>query len=714
MDVARYADSAGFANDFSRPNAWRYRDYVVRAFNNDKPYDQFIREQIAGDELAEDGLRDSHSTETSEAQATGSRFLGTETSPGELIIAAGFLRMGPWELTGMEVPKVARQRFLDDVTDAVGQVFLAHMLQCCRCHDHKFDPIPTRDYYAFQANFTATQLAERTADFLPAENTEFHDEKRFLIRRKQFYESHVNQLEAKRTLAAARQWLTDEGRDAALFEAAVAELTADVSDDTPGIDAVRRRMRELNVDPALIPPRHVGFEPRDFGLERVVRKGLARLKWQLDRYEPVALSVYSGPTPDLKNVDSPLRIPQDRLSNGEVEQTYILTGGDPFSPGQPVEPGILSVMTKSGPLEAAPLDPESPVEEQGSRIRGHRTELADWMASKDNPLTARVMVNRIWQWHFGQAIAGNPNNFGATGKKPTHPELLDWLAREFMNQGWSVKHMHRTIMMSQAYRRASSHPAPKLLATHDSGRSSYAVFRPRRLTAEELRDTMLSVSGELNPELGGIPARPEMNLEAALQPRMVMGTFAEAWQPSPLPEQRHRRSIYTLKLRGLRDPFFEVFNAPSPDLSCEARDASTVTPQVFAMLNSEITFDRALAFAKRVTDETNSSKAAVHRIFRLACNRTPTAEETQACLDHWAEMTERHRHLKFDAPEYPPEIVREAVEENTGEKFTFTEPLEVYEEFVPDLTPSDTDPELRGLAEVCLVILNSSEFVWIY
>jgi hypothetical protein len=217
------------------------------------------------------------------------------------------------------------------------------------------------------------------------------------------------------------------------------------------------------------------------------------------------------------------------------------------------------------------------------------------------------MANRIWQWHFGQAIAGNPNNFGATGKKPTHPELLDWLAASFVEGGadgqsapWSIKAMHRIIMSSETYRRATQHPEPKVLAERDPLGTSYAVFKPRRLTAEELRDTMLALSGELNRTVGGIPARPEINREAALQPRQVMGTFAEAWQPAPKPELRHRRSIYVLKIRGLLDPFMEVFNAPSPDLSCERRDASTVTPQVFALFNSENSLDRAVAFAARV------------------------------------------------------------------------------------------------------------------
>jgi hypothetical protein len=686
LDVVRYADSSGYANDYERGNAWRYRDYVVRAFNQDKPYDEFIREQIAGDELLET---------MPEGQRTA-----------EPLIAAGFLRMGPWELTGMEVAKVARQRFLDDVTDAVGQVFLGHMLQCARCHDHKFDPVPTRDYYSIQAVFATTQLAEREASFLPVENTAGFEEQKYLKQRAAFYQQTLAPLAKKWTIASAREWFAENGRDAGPFEQAVADLQARNSDREITAQQVRSLLAERKVHPDLIPPPKLGWTPQDFGTERVARKGQERLRWRMERYEPFALSVYDGRTPGPRSVNSPQRMPASRMREGELEETCILAGGDPFSPTQPVQPGVLSVVEQQETDSAG--SPE---------ISGRRLALADWIASADNPLTARVMANRIWQWHFGQAIAGNPNNFGATGKKPTHPELLDYLAAKFIDSRWSVKAVHRLIMSSEAYRRASQHPQPKLLAEKDASGTSYAVFRPRRLDAEELRDAMLAVSGELNRTVGGIPVRPEMNLEAALQPRQVMGTFAEAWQPSPRPEQRHRRSLYALRLRGLRDPFLEVFNGPTPDLSCEAREASTVTPQVFALFNSEASYDRALALANRLMGEDAKPQAAssvLERGFQVVLGRSARPEEIEKCLAHWEQMTARHRQLRFDPPSYPTEVVREAVEENTGEKFTFVEPLEFYTDFVRDLKPCDVSPEVRSLAEVCLVLLNSNEFAYVY
>jgi mono/diheme cytochrome c family protein len=634
LDVVRYADSAGFANDYERGSAWRYRDYVVRSFNADKPYDRFVTEQLAGDEI----------------------------DPGnpELVVAVGFLRMGAWELTGMEVPKVARQRFLDDVTDTAGQVFLGHMLQCARCHDHKFDPVPTRDYYRIQATFAATQLAERPAAFLPAENTAGFEERKYLEVRRDRLEAELKRI--RETEAVARKkWL-----------AANPEKKGEK------------------------PPRHEFLSAADLGLERIARKGLERLRWEFDRFEPVAHSVYNGKTPVVKNYMAPFRPPANPA--GELDVMHILSGGDVFSPKEPVSPGVLSVVS----------DPALP-----TGITGRRTALAKWVTDPANPLTARVMVNRVWQWHFGRGIVGTPNNFGATGKKPTHPELLDWLAAEFVEKGWSAKHLHRLILLSETYRRASRHFDPKQLAAKDPAGTSYAAFPVRRLTAEEIRDAMLATSGELNRAVGGIPVRPEINPDVAFQPRQVMGTFAPAWSASPRPEQRHRRTLYALQLRGLRDPFLEVFNQPGPESPCEARETSTVTPQVFALFNSTNTRDRGLALAARVLKETNSRDEAVARAFLLTFGRSPTNDERAACLKHWAAMTERHKGLTFEKPPRPREVVREAVKENTGTKFAFTEVLDAAADFVPDLHPADVGPDVRGLMEVCLVLFNANEFVYL-
>jgi hypothetical protein len=592
--------------------------------------------------------------------------------------------MGPWELTSMEVPKVARQRFLDDVTETVGQVFLAHALQCARCHDHKFDPVPTRDYYSIQAVFATTQFAERPAAFRPAENTSGFEEKRYLEAHKARCAEQTKIIEAKKEVAA-RAWFAARG--------------------LPYI--TRAEARKKNIPEDRLPSMHIGLDAHDITLQRNIGKELSLLKWEFERYEPIAFSVYSGRTPRFETVSAPLRIPARPLTDGDLETTCILAGGDAFSPKDPVTPGILSAVAGiTHASESTNLSGRIP-----ATIEGRRRALADWIASPQNPLTPRVMVNRLWLWHFGRAIAGNPNNFGATGKKPTHPDLLDWLASEFVARGWSSKAMHRLIMTSAAYRRSSLHSDPQKVASRDPEQTSYATFPPRRLAAEELRDAMLAVSGELNPALGGIPVSPEIPWEVAIQPRQVMGSFAPAWQPSPRPGQRHRRSIYTLKLRSFRDPFFEVFNQPSSETSCEIRETSTITPQALTLLNSNAARGRSLAFAAKLLRESTEPPQAIDLAFRRALGRSPTESESRACLTLWDEMTARHQALSFKPKRLPKSIDRVVIDDATGERVTLQEVFDKAADFQPDLQPSDCDPRTRGLMEVCLVLFNLNEFV---
>lgn len=688
LDVVRYADSSGFANDYERGNAWRYRDYVIRAFNRDLPYDQFVRQQIAGDEL--------------------------EPVDHEAIIATGYLRMGPWELTGMEVPKVARQRFLDDITNSIGECFLAHSLQCARCHDHKFDPVPTRDYYSIQAALSTTQIAERAVPFLETENRGGFQEESYLQRKLLECQDTLAQLD-EQLLKNAAEWFRKNEKDPSLWERTLSELRDKTADsDRIFRDLFGKARTALGRSGAAedsYPPKLVGFEPEQFGLERVARKGIERLQWELDRYREYAHAVYSGPTPRLRAVTAPLRMSATASNDAEQELSKILIGGDPFSEGPAVVPGALSVIGMLG-REAIP-----------ESVSGRRLALANWIVDSKNPLTARVMVNRVWMWHFGLPIAGNPNNFGSTGKHPTHPELLDWLAVSLIESGWSVKQLHRWIMCSQTYRRSCVHPQFDELVRLDPLQNSYAVFQPRRLTAEEIRDSMLMQSGELNMEIGGIPCRPEINLEAALQPRMVMGTFAAAWAPNPLPADRHRRSIYVLRLRGLMDPALEVFNSPPLDFSCERREESTVTPQVFSLLNSEASYKRSLALANRVLKEFKPEgktpsdverKQIIHRLFKMVLMRQPSEFEVAQCVMHWNNTARMSKDSKVHLERPPVRVLREAIEENTGERFSFTETIYANADFVPDLLPEDCDEETRSLAEVCLVLFNSNEFIFVY
>ncbi|TWU06256.1 PSD1 and planctomycete cytochrome C domain-containing protein [Stieleria varia] len=662
LDVARYADSSGFANDWERPNAWRYRDYVIRSFNDDKPFDQFTIEQIAGDELA-----------------AASKKPLTDPVNVDRLIGTGFLRMGPWEHTGMSVAKITRQQFLDDVTDSVGQVFLAQPLQCCRCHDHKFDPIPTRDYYSIQAVFGTTQFVEVETPWLPSENlTGMDRDRQYHEQRHQANAELLKGIENEIAQAEAR-WFSER--------------------DLPYRSI--REAKKAGLDEDQLPPGPLNT-PEQFGIERIGRKWQARFSWEFDRYEPFALSVYNGKTPPATTQTSRFKMPPDPMGRGELEQTAILAGGDPFAPDQPVSPGVLSAVPQAKKYKL----PTQPT--------GRRLAFARWLIDPDHSLTSRVIVNRVWASHFGRGIAGNPNNFGATGKKPTHPELLDHLASSFVSEGWSLKKLHRLILNSDAYKRSTQHPDMRMLGEKDPNNESYAVFLPRRLTAEEIRDAMLMVSGELNPTLGGIPVRPDMNLEAALQPRMIMGTFAPSYVPSPEPADRNRRSIYIHRLRGHRLPFFETFNQPGSEKSCELRDQSNITPQVFTLLNGQETSDRALATAHAVMEETDTDEEAIASVFQRILGRAPSETERKASLDHWRAMTDVQSGITPQPMRYPTEVVREAIDENTGKPFEFKETLFAYRDYKPDLQPHQVDAKTRGLADVCLALLNSNEFVYVY
>ena len=452
LDVARYADSGGFANDYSRPNAWRYRDYVVRAFNQDKPYNRFIIEQLAGDEL--------------------------NPNKAENLVATGFLRMGPWEQTGMSVFKETRQLWLDDVTDSVGQAFLSHAMQCAKCHDHKFDPVPTRDYYGMMAVFSTTQLAERKASFLPSESKEDFD----------------------------------------LFAGLIQSKIASYDKQNAELNEKIKRLKKEEKGNAKVGDN--GLDPGDEASQSRIFKNLIRHKIELDRVQPFTHAVYTGKTIVRQNVRGRIDMPEKPWQKGYYDSDVIYSGGDVYSQGDAVEPSGLSAAESLGGMKVSPI-PKG----QGKR----RLALAKWIVDEKNPLTARVMVNRIWSWHFGRGLAGNPNNFGGTGELPTHPALLDYLADWFMKNGWSVKKLNHLILTSETYRRSSRHPDPESLAEKDPKGQFYARFLPRRLVAEEIRDAMLRVSGELNPRVGGIPVRPDINPEVAFQPRQIMGGTASVY-----------------------------------------------------------------------------------------------------------------------------------------------------------------------------------------
>jgi Protein of unknown function (DUF1549)/Protein of unknown function (DUF1553) len=641
LDVVRYADTDGYSNDYERPNAWRYRDYVIRSLNQDKPYDQFIIEQLAGDEL--------------------------EAGSQENLIATGFLRMGPWEQTSMSVAAATRQQFLDDATQTTATTFLALTARCASCHDHKFDPIPTRDYYRLQAVFAPVQFEQRPASFLPAENVARFDSAVTLVKQR------IEENERRRKALEA-------GAHALLLK-------------RYGVSHINELPREVVRD---------GVADEVGEQIRALRKRIEYYQRELQRYQPLSLSVSSGgagkkiPTPD----------------------THILIGGGLESPGDKVLPAVFSAA--QGAEVTIPQTTE-----------GRRLALARWIASPSNPLTARVMVNRIWQHHFGRGLVKTGNNFGKTGERPTHPELLDWLARYFVEHGWSIKAMHRLIVKSAVYQRSAAHPEIDRLRQIDPENKLLSHFSPRRLAAEELRDSILAAAGALNLEAGGPGVFPEINRDLALQPRQIMGTIAPAYEPAPTKAQRNRRTIYTFQQRNLPNPLLEVFNGPNLNESCERRDASVAAPQVFALFNSQFLNDAALEMARNVDcgfrtadcglkedkaigkSSSRSPNAAIERAFLMAFQRRPAPHEMTRCLEHLERMNRYHAAVPPREETAPKRIVRSIIGELTGKQFDFEEDWDpAAYEF--NLKPSQVTAGVRALAELCLVLLNSNEFAYVY
>ena len=656
LDVVRYADTAGFSNDYERSNAWRYRDYVIRAFNNDKPYNEFVLEQLAGDEL--------------------------RPKDPEALIATGLLRMGPWG-TAM-VPKAeARQIYLDDLVHNVGQTFLAMPLRCCKCHDHKFDPIPTRDYYSVYAAFAATQPAEMKAAFLPEENQSGFAEKRKLVEELlSFAKAELAKVNNKQE-AAAKKWYAEH--------------------NLPYKDEKARR----NDPEDKKPPRHVGLTPEEKGVKKVREQDVWIWERRLERFQPLVQSVYNGAAGNYVN-GRKLRKPGNVNSNWRPKNT-ILGGGALEAPLDGVAPGVLSATGLA--INQKSNAPWAIMEE----TTGRRLGLARWIASEKNPLTARVIVNRVWQSHFGKGLVKTANNFGVKGDKPTHPQLLDWLAADFMQNGWKLKRLHRLIMTSDVYRRSGKPVDAEHQATIDPDNRLLASFPPRRLSAEELRDGILAATGELNREMGGVPIKPEINLEVALQPRMIQFSIAPAHQPSRTPAERNRRTIYAYRVRGQADPFLEILNRPNPNESCEIRESSAASPQAFTLLNSDVMTDRSIAFALRLQKERPADAVKqIRRAVELAYGRDATAKEQTLLLDYLNEMQAYHRKHKPKPVKYPTKVVRSLVEEFTGEPFEFIEKLNVYEDYVPDAKPWTANADARALADVCLLLLNSNEFVYVY
>jgi len=569
LDVVRFAETNGYERDGPKPLAWRFRDYVIKSLNDDKPYDQFVREQLAGDEM-----------------------------PGydpDAVIATGFYRLGLWDDEPADPPQ-ARFDELDDFVTTTGQGFLGMSLNCARCHDHKRDPIPQADYYRLLAFFNDVQRYDSNPD--PRSAVALTDISSPEARA--VYEGDLKKREARKAdLVATMKKIEDD----VIKQMPAEDQRAAESTDRPQV--LRKIRRFLSAEQA---------------------GEYARLKQELESLRKVPEP--PGRTLALSVNHCPLNPPE----------TFVMVRGSPRNPGAKVQPGFPTV------LGFPPLTIPKP--EKGAKSSGRRTALANWIASKDNPLTARVFVNRLWQHHFGRGIVPTPNDFGKLGELPTHPELLDWLAAEFMaspaspgrkpGEAWRVKRIHKLLMTSSAYQMSARADEKGLKL--DPANTLFWRFNMRRLTAEEVRDSILAASGRLNLKAGGPSVFPKIPREV-LQGQSMPGN---GWGNS-LPDEAARRSVYVHVKRSLLVPILSQHDQADTDSSCPVRYTTTVPTQALGMLNGEFSNEQAGAFAERLQKEApNDLAAQVRRAIRLTTGRQPADDEVKKDVAFIKDMQTKH------------------------------------------------------------------------
>lgn len=561
MDVARYADSGGYEYDRDRDNAWRYRDYLTRSFNADKSYKDFLLEQLAGDEL----------------------YPGSQ----DALLATGFLRLGPENNIKTEQTRLDE---LDDIVSTTSNALLALTVGCARCHNHKFDPIPQKDYYRLQAVFWPIQAEDKP--LVSEAEVEKHKAET----------QRIQELQAplKKELEALIKPYKDAyvaERKAALPPYMKKALATPPEQRTEGQKLnVAQIEKTLMGTPESLPSR---FSVADKARYDELNKQIAALDKQKPAPLPTAMAVTeAGPTPT---------------------PSYFLHRGS--QKGSVMQPGVISVAHDGEwPFPAPPAE---------AKTSYRRAAFARWITDENNPLTARVMVNRMWQHHFGEGLVRTPNNFGRMGERPTHPELLDWLSVEFMEGGWRMKRIHKLMLMSAAYQMRSDDIEANLAKDPDN-RLLWRMPR-RRVEGEILRDAILAVAGSLNRQIGGEPVFPYID------PSLFQASSKRTWNGRPDDDpSTWRRSIYVFSKRSIPLPMLEVFDKPDTINSCARRNRSTVAPQALILMNSSFVALHARRFAERLKAEAGQDQAKLIRLaFEHAFSRLPTAtelERTQAFL----------------------------------------------------------------------------------
>jgi hypothetical protein len=501
LDVVRFAESDGYEYDMHRPDAWRYRDYVVQSFNDDKPYDAFVKEQLAGDEI----------------DSTNKTYL----------VASGFNRLGPLRKNaGNQDVASSHNEVLTEMTNIVGASFLGVTVGCARCHDHKFDPFRQSDYYRMQAHFAQLQPND------------------IVLASKE----------------AQEEWKAK-------------------------VQPVEQQRRRLQMQ-----------------LRRAPETEKAKLEADLDALDDQM-------PPPLESIYSVIDEPQ------KASPIKVLFHGDYLNPVATVGVRTLGILLPDGA-------PETSIQEDKPRLK-----LAEWIVDPANPLTARVMANRVWQYHFGRGIVSTPNDFGVMGARPSNRDLLDWLATRLVEGGWKLKPIHRMILLSSSYQQSSLNPAEKGAMEKDSEDTLLWKFNHRRLEAEEIRDAMLAVSARLNLKAGG------PSIMTPIDPDLVkMLKRPQYWVATRDKSEYDRRTIYMIYKRNLRLPFVEVFDAPDTLLSCARREQSTHAPQALELLNGQTSNELAAAFAQRLLKERATPAERVDYAWRLATGRVPTPSERSLAL----------------------------------------------------------------------------------
>jgi hypothetical protein len=507
LDVVRFAESDGYEYDTHRPDAYRYRDYVVESFNSDKPYNQFVKEQLAGDEM--------------------------DPNNETYLVASGFNRLGPLRKNaGNQNVASSRNEVLTEMTNIVGAAFLGVTVGCARCHDHKFDPFRQSDYYRMQGFFAQAQPND-------------------LIR------------------------ASKEEQDA--WHAQVTPLM--------------QEMRQLQMK-----------------MRRATEEEKGKIQTELDAIDekmPLPMTAIYAVKDDPKQA-APL---------------HLLFHGDYLAPGDRVEARPLGILLPDNA-------PEEPITMETPRLR-----LANWLIDPANPLPARVMVNRIWQYHFGRGIVSTANDFGRMGGMPSHPELLDYLANRFVESGWQMKPIHRMILLSSAYRQASESTLEKAATAKDADNALLWKFSRRRLEAEEIRDSMLMISGRLNAAIGGPSYMVPIDKDL-----VKMLKRPQYWVATKDKSEYDRRTMYMIYKRNLQLPFMGVFDAPDMQLSCSRREQSTHAPQALELLNGQTSNELAAVLAERLRKERATAPARIDLAWRLATGRPPTQKEKLLAAKYLAEQ----------------------------------------------------------------------------